>query len=155
MRLPVLPVSLLLLGSLTAFAADEDPGGEGKRTKPCRLRTLRGAYGGSFQFLNQDPATAGQPIDDRTHTPGAGITLITFDGRGTWTSRTTLSVSVFLLRLPSSGTYVVNQDCTGTREANSGDLPISVEFVIVDQGQEVFELSTRPGDVALVRLKKR
>ena len=156
-----LAVAVLLLGALggNGSATDDEDRWQAdslNKAGPCSARSLRGAYGVSFQFLNQDPGTAGQPIDDRTHTPGAGIGLITFDGKGTWTERTTLSASGFLVRIPSSGTYVVNPDCTGTREVNdSGNPPTTFEFVIVDKGQEVFELSTRPGDVAIGRLKKR
>jgi hypothetical protein len=161
MRLRVLAVAVavFLLASLNGFAKDDEGRWQvdaSNKDRPCGARSLHGTYGNSFQFLNQDPGMAGQPIDDRTHTPGAGIGLITFDGKGTWSARTTLSASGFVVRYPSSGTYVVNADCTGTRQIDdSGNPPTIFEFVIVDNGQEVFELSTRPGDVAIGRWKKR
>ena len=43
----------------------------------------------------------------------------------------------------------------GVEVDDSGNPPTTFEFVIVDKGQEVFELSTRSGDVAIGRFKKR
>jgi hypothetical protein len=124
----------------------------------CNLETLRGGYANSFQFLNaNDPGAVPAPLADFSHMPGAGVAQMTFDGRGNYTEKFTVSVGGLILRLEGSGTYTVNSDCTGTRvlNINGGPQGIPFDFVIADNGKEVHELSAQQGDVALNRWKKQ
>lgn len=125
----------------------------------CSVRTLRGAYGRSFQFLNTTPGNAGQPINFGTHTPGAGIAVTTFDGRGNFfTQAGTISIGGLIYRgITASGPYTVNANCMGSRVLNN--LPdgstVRLDFVIVDGGKEVHELSIGQGEVTVSVLKKQ
>jgi hypothetical protein len=124
----------------------------------CSLETLRGGYANSFQFLNaNDPSVVPASLGDFTHTPGAGVAQLDFDGRGNYVTKFTVSVGGLILRLEGSGTYTVNSDCTGTRvlNINGGPQGIPFDFVIADNGKEVHELSAQQGDVALGRWKKQ
>ena len=38
---------------------------------------------------------------------------------------------------PSSGTYSVNPDCTGSAVINTGNPPIPLHFVVVNHGKEI------------------
>ena len=126
--------------------------------KGCNLETLRGGYANSFQFLNAtDPSAVPSALADFTHTPGAGVALLTLDGRGNYVEKFTVSVGGLILRLEGSGTYTVNSDCTGARvlNINGGPQGLQFDFVIADNGREVHELSAQQGDVALNRWKKQ
>jgi hypothetical protein len=111
---------------------------------------LRGSYGLQFQFLNTSPDAVPATIGDFTHTPGGGIGVVTYDGRGNWTGRTTVSFGGLILRSEPSGTYTVNPDCTGTRSGTfPGGPSFELEMVIMHHGREIRELSTVQGDLAL------
>jgi hypothetical protein len=113
-------------------------GGPGDGNKRCSNRTLSGDYGGliegSIYFPNPpDPPTK---VDLRT------ISLEHYDGRQNITFRDQV---VFGGNPPdeewgsTTGTYVVNPDCTGVFHVYTGpDTPtIDVYFVIVDEGKEI------------------
>lgn len=49
---------------------------------------------------------------------------------------------------PATGTYKVNPDCTGESELNIPGNPLSpltIHFVIADDGNQVFSVSSEPG----------
>ena len=122
----------------------------------CGLRVLHGTYAVSFQFLNQDPAHVGTPIGVGTHTPGAGVGVLTFDGKGSVSGYSTFAVSGLILRqVLETGTYTVNADCTGSLNLDYAGLHSSGDIAIADNGNEVFTIGTNSGDVAISRLRKQ
>ncbi len=135
-------------GIVSEVRADE------QNAPPCSVRTLRGRYGNSFQFLNTNPLPFPVPIGVSTHTPGVGIGFVTFDGQGNYVGQTTASIGGLILHNTVSGTYTVNPNCTGSRVANFNGLTSNFEFVVVDHGKELHEVSTDPGAVALGTWKK-
>jgi len=115
----------------------------------CGPATLHGGWGVSFHLLNTDPNTVPATIGTGTHTPGAGIGRVVFDGRGNLTGQETISFGGLILRPAVWGTYTVNADCTGSISMNIADAgTFPFDFVLVDAGRELRMLSTNQGDVA-------
>lgn len=55
-----------------------------------------------------------------------------------------------------TGTYTVNADCTGSATINiEGGGELHRDIVVIDNGREVRALSTDPGTVVTVNLKKQ
>ena len=55
-----------------------------------------------------------------------------------------------------SGTYTVNPDCTGSVSGTSGDVAgITLDFLIIGGGTEVFAINTTPSVIATYDLKKQ
>ena len=124
----------------------------------CNVGVLRGTYGNSFEFLNTStPNSVPAMVGDSKFIPGAGVGLLNFNGRGSYTGQATASVGGLIFHNTVSGTYTVNPNCTGTRVIvfDGGPLTATLDFVIVDRGREVREVSTGQGDVALGSWKKQ
>jgi len=121
----------------------------------CSVATLRGNYGDWFQFLD-NRSLGGQPLAGG-YTPGAGVGVVTYDGRGNYEQVETINYGTAVFPgLQVTGTYTVNSNCTGTRILNfQGGGTNVIEFVIVDNGKEVHELSVDPAGVAVGTLKKQ
>lgn len=128
-------------------------------TKTCSVAILNGSYGNVFQFLNLPPGSpVPQPIGAGTHFAGAGFTVYTFDGMGNVSGPSRLSFGGLIISSMISGTYTVNADCTGTLSASvvgSTDPPFSLEFVIVDNGNEIHTLGVASGEIAVGTMKKQ
>lgn len=75
----------------------------------------------------------------------AAVGVLTAHGDGTLSGRITHSVNgVIIPPSPLSGTYTVNEDCTGTAVFSRGG---PADFVIVDRGRELHFIQTTPGTV--------
>jgi hypothetical protein len=145
---------IVLLGRTQAFGADGTSGSELAKNNQCTAATLHGAYG--IQFQGTRPALPPAP-------PGIiesflGIGIRTYDGEGQFTQVSTVKgvISGILYEAQSTGTYVVNEDCTGSHTLqNPGAPPSTDRFVIVDDGHEVRNTVVTPPPVfALATLLK-
>ena len=131
----------LNFASLSALADDE----------ACSAATLHGSYG----IETTGSIVASGPIG-----PVAEVGIIKFDGEGTVSQTTTVSLNGTIItnRSTLSGSYQVNQDCTGdlTLELpGAGANVISrLHFVIVDEGREVRLVNTGDGRVLLSNARK-
>jgi len=104
-----------------------------KREKPCSEQTLSGDYG---TLIEGTILPANLPL--RT------LTLVHYDGQGGFTGRDFVVVGGNPpppgqeWRL-SSGTYIVNPDCTGRATVNvePGNPPLGYHFIIVNDGRKV------------------
>src|SRR6267378_5254949 len=107
----------------------------------CTLATLKGTWGVTF-----DGTIVG-------FGPIAIVGVATFDGAGNWSrdERAVVNGNV-LPRELITGTYTVNNNCTGTTSDSIGN---SSEFVIVAHHKEMFAVGTKPGSVATITLKKQ
>jgi hypothetical protein len=109
----------------------------------CSAASLRGSYGfHGLAFIK--PA----------ETPRAIIGVFTFDGRGSWSANLTVNDNGNISQPPNTGpgTYVVNPDCTGTLYPSSGG---SVAIVVVDSGQEFYQMRTDPKEIVLYGVTKK
>jgi hypothetical protein len=91
---------LITLGSITVQQ------GHAEEQKTCSLATLRGLYvfdGTGYNIVNSVPQ------------PKAVVEFLTIKGDGTLTSLATVSLDgVIHSGIPGTGSYKVNQDCTGS-----------------------------------------
>jgi hypothetical protein len=119
---------------------------EKEAQQPCSAHTLYGSYGyhGDGTIL---PNNIDIPVG-----PYFSIGRATFDGEGkfTWTSSDFPGV-------PLTGTYTVNADCTAALVFNFPEPipPGTGNFVIVDQGKEMFTATRDPISVFLWTYKRQ
>ena len=146
---PVAAVAGLLATALSVpwTVAAQDDG----RKRSCGEHTLRGDYGLSGTGV-------------RGLGPGASeafttISLVTYDGRGGFSANGVSHGQVTGVRegLPVTGTYYVNEDCTGGQTTIiPGVPPLEDRFVIVDNGREVRTVVVAPlTTIATANLRKR
>ena len=122
---------------------------DGRRV--CRNGTLRGDYG----ILVSGIRGAGPGSTEQF----VGTALRTYDGNGGFTqvdnSHGTLTGA--RRNVPATGTYEVNDDCTGTSMIFFPGAPFPVEtaFVIVDRGEEVKDAVMAPQPNLVVAVLRR
>ena len=106
--------------------------------KECSVATLEGSFARrDTGFVMAAPAIAG---------PLAGVHLVTFDGRGAFTSAGFSSVNGAISEATGTGTYTVKPDCTGTYTSlSSAGRAGTAFFVIADNGNEIHILTTNTG----------
>jgi hypothetical protein len=125
--------ALLTLGSMTlqqAYAQQKDP--------TCTLATLKGLY--TFEATGYNIVN-GSPV------PKAVAEFLNFKGDGTLTSVATLSVNGNLVQNDVSGTgsYTVNEDCTGTLTFNGSGL--TFDLFVAPHGGRFHMIETVAGTV--------
>jgi hypothetical protein len=111
-------------------------GGEEPNGHACTVATLEGAYG--LQFQGTRPVRPPFP-------PGIesfiGVAIRTYDGQGQFTQISNVHGSVIGVEadVESVGTYLVNEDCTGSHSAQFVPTAplVTDRFVITDNGREV------------------
>lgn len=105
-------------------AQDAAPGG-------CGLHTLRGSYG----LVGSGIRGLGPGVTESFAT----VSMVTYDGRGGFTAVGVSHGQTSGVRGgPVTGTYNVNDDCTGGQTTFiPGVPPLEDSFVIVDSGREV------------------
>jgi hypothetical protein len=102
-----------------------------KKVKPCSNQTLSGDYGTLIEGT-----ILGPNLTLRT------LTLVHYDGQGGFTGKDFVVVGGNPPAeewRPSSGTYSVNPDCTGsaTVDVAPGSPPLGYHFIIVDDGRKI------------------
>jgi hypothetical protein len=118
---------------------------------PCSNATLRGAYGGTI---------TGQIVGGPLAGPVTGVIMVTYDGQGKFTVMDHLVRNGNLPALdwrPSSGTYTLNADCTGTVVSTftDGQPPAHASIVVVRRGKEVRTVVDNPGSAITAIFIKR
>ncbi len=105
----------------------------------CSNATIKGAFARRDTGFVIPPNAAPVPL--------AGVSLMTFDGDGTWTSVGFASVDGNQLQSKSKGTYTVKPDCTGHYEPDVAPpgRKGGVFFVIVEGGNGLEILPTDHG----------
>src|SRR5215472_14778903 len=101
------PQSPTHLVGISAAMADEDS---------CSLVSLRGTYAVHAQgtIVGQLPAPFPAPPF-----PLGEAGIVTFDGNGNHSGKTTVNIDGVVLTPTFNGTYTINSDCTGTITVNS------------------------------------
>jgi len=111
----------------------------------CSAETLRGAFAerdSGFLIAPPAPLMAG---------PYAGLSTVTFDGKGGVTEIGMVSLNGNSLAVTAKGTYTVNPDCTGTLTVTISPVGITSHslIVIADGGNEIEVLPIDPGLTAI------
>jgi hypothetical protein len=128
------------IAALTALALTVPPIAKAD-TKGCSNATLKGAFADKDTgFITAPPALAG---------PFAGVQTEIFDGNGVLTTAGMASLNGNIVAVTSTGTYIVNPDCTGTYTVQISPLGLTGHafFVIDDSGNELQIIVTDPGTV--------
>jgi hypothetical protein len=129
-----LSATAVVVSLVLSVAAVAQAGGE------CTTATLKGSYG-----LVQNGLLIGRGLF-------GGVAVITFDGKGNTTFRATqVSQDKGVQQVTSSGTYLVNTDCTGSAESDGA----TQEFVLVDGGREITFIETLDDRVVSWNAKKQ
>jgi hypothetical protein len=135
---------ILTLGTPTSFIqpaqAKVKPNAE--KNFNCSNATLSGKYAvlGSGFVPNGPPPAPWVPF--------AIASLMTMDGEGGLTNKVTVSRNGQISRNFDTGTYTVNEDCTGTMTINIPTAPFQLTFDLVvsdfqgNQGSEFYLIAT-------------
>lgn len=135
----VIPPLLMIIGIVAAISTlAPAANAQGK----CNLLTIKGSYGvhasGSFGTI-----------------PLATLGTVTFDGAGNISGNTTSSFGGTISSDTFTGSYTVNDDCSGTINFVYAFFTISGNTVIIDNGKEILLIETNPGAVASGVLKRQ
>jgi hypothetical protein len=117
--------------------------------KGCSNATLQGTYAYTSTGSITNPPDLAGPI--------AEVGAQTFDGNGSTAATATLSSAGTIFPLVITGTYTVNQDCTGTftlQVVSPFQTTVNVSFVIDNGGDEFQAMETNPGFV-ITRIGRR
>jgi len=104
------------------------------QARQCSNASLKGAYG----FLDAHVVLP-------AGTPFTAIGRWKFDGKGNFTNTLTINDNGTVTHASDSGSYTVNEDCTGAISILGG--AGTVEIVIVNGGNEFYELVTNPSSI--------
>ena len=115
---------------ITAAQAKKDD----ESCKKCSLKSLKGCYGYSYT------GTSGSG-------PIAAVGPINFDGDGNTSATYSVNSNGMNFQGSFTGTYTVNEDCTGAVTIHLPVLGISSNgrFVIVEEGKEALFMGTDAG----------
>jgi hypothetical protein len=80
---------------------------------------------------------------------------LTADGKGTFVGGDTVSINGRIVRRTYTAEYKVNEDCTGSYEADTSLGVVHANFVIVNHGEELRNIRTDEGQVLTFSLKKQ
>jgi hypothetical protein len=133
-------VLLALMMSSPAAAQNSSP--------HCNNKLIRGTYG--FTLEGQKLGGNG-PIGSQV-----GVAMTTFDGNENLTqidSVTVNGVHIADFSHPvANGTYKVNSNCTGTFNIQFADgrPPVTVDFVVVDNGDEIDTVVVAPANCGML-----
>jgi len=118
------------------------PGVQAGDHRECSTRSLEGSFGfTSTGTLLAVPAPSVGPFGE--------IGLQTFDGRGNTEGLATLSANGNIRRGTFQGSYVVNEDCTGSMTLGVSPIgsTVGLDFVIDGDGAEIRAIVTGTGSI--------
>lgn len=112
----------------------------------CSNASVQGGYG----FTGSTNAIVGIG-------PSAAVASFTADGNGNIVGKITQSFNGLIVRETFTATYTVNPDCTGSATAvlQPSGRTAHVNFVVVDEGNQVFNIQTDPGTIVTFTDKKK
>jgi len=142
----VVVVPIAVLSGVLALLASATPQSESLRStvqksapqSRCSARTIAGDYAYTIEGTLLISPTVTLPIH--------GISLAHYDGKGNKTQLDHVVVNGQEPEeewTPGSGTYTVNEDCTGSQEVfvnGNLDSPIRSHFIIANGGREIREV---------------
>jgi hypothetical protein len=122
----------------------------------CSEATLRGAYG--VQIQGTRPAAPPAPAGSIESV--IGVIVRHYDGSGGFTQVNNEKGSINgngPADREGSGTYQVNEDCTGSHELHIPGVPVAItdRFVIVDHGREVRHFVVSPVPIMISGVSRK
>ena len=146
-------VSMFLVSVSVAMVIVLVTFGHARAANGCSNASLQGSYG-----IHLTGGAAAGPIAVGPPWPSVAIVgLLTFDGEGRFAGNLTLRLNtptgpITQSRVPYTGTYTVNPDCTGEDtliNSLTGGFNTH-EFVLLDKGRSFYINVTTPGAPAIV-----
>jgi hypothetical protein len=139
-------------GAQSGLARAREENGD-RRGSKCSDQTVRGTYAIQMQGTRPVPLAVGGDVE-----AVIGVIIRTYDGAGGFTQIDNVKGSVTGIEpdRPGSGTYQVNEDCTGTTRFQPGPGPMIEErMVIVDAGREIRSITASPLPVMVSTVQLR
>jgi hypothetical protein len=136
----------LTIAAVTALALGIAPTAKAD----CSEATLKGHH---FAYTSTGALVAA-PIPSSVWGPYAEVGVQYFDGKGGVTFTYNASVNGSVGPGTATGTYTVNDDCTGTFTESGGGITSTFTFVIDANGQEFQAICQDPGAV-ITRIGRR
>jgi len=136
------------IGAVAAFALGVAPPANAK-DKTCSNATIQGAFVRTDQGFVIPANAAAMPL--------AGVSIMTFDGNGRWTSTGVASLNGN--QFPpstSTGSYTINTDCTGHYEPDIAPPGRTGEaFIAVVDGGNELRILPRDQTAAIICVARR
>ncbi len=118
---------------------------------PCSLASLNGHYA----IDRQGTVVAQLPGFPAPPAPLGEAALADLNGNGSFSATATVNIGGLILRLPVTGTYTVNPDCTGTVTVNTGlGLILHNAIVVIDGGKRFIGTETDTFEIVQTRGEK-
>lgn len=136
-----------LVGTWSVGARAKDPG----RKRGCDLATIKGTYG--IQMSGTRPSTPGGPLETVI-----GVVIRRYDGMGQLEQIDNIkgSITGWVEDRPGSGTYTVDENCSGVAIFMPGpNILLEERFVIVNDGDEIRSMTSVPPPVMVTTVQKR
>jgi hypothetical protein len=127
-------ISLILLVMVLGASSEVTAGG-----RECTDSTIKGSY--AFTIHGQILTPGGPLLVD-------GIAKTTFDGNGELIQLSAVAINGNIPSIwsPSSGTYTVNSDCTGTMTLiSTGQPTLHLAILVSQSGNHIHTVVTDPG----------
>ena len=146
----------VLAGTRGSSARSQSEVAESLSQPECSEATLRGLYGIQIQGTRPAPA----PAPPGTIESVIGVIVRHYDGNGGFTQINNEKGSVSGLGpvdRAGSGTYQVNEDCSGSHQLQIPGVPVVItdRFVIVDHGREVRHFVVSPAPIMVTGVSQR
>ena len=149
----ILVTASILVFSAVSFPAQNFKNPEDRETTAklaapvCNARMIRGAYGYSFAGIFYVAPSVPVSL--------ASVGTMTFDGEGGVSGQDTNSFGGEITSYPTTGSYSVSGDCTGSLNVNlPSGFVIESRIVIVNEGKDILLIQTNPGTVIHGALKQ-
>ena len=136
----------LVIVTASVLALSFAPVVQGSDGQGCSNSSVQGSYG--FSASGNTIVGVG---------PTAVVGTLTADGNGNISGKDTSSFNGAIVRETFTATYTVNADCSGSATAVfQGPLPriAHIDFVVVDNGNQIFNIVTDPGTILTFTDKK-
>jgi len=134
---------LKIVSMMLAFAGGLLAAGE-REGRACSVATLKGTYG-TIVTGTRPSGPPPAPLEQMI-----AVALTHFDGQGhsTGTDNIHGSISGAATDRPATGTYTINEDCSGTMTLLiTGAPPLELRVVVVDKGKEFRGVVMSPASV--------
>jgi hypothetical protein len=147
----VIVATAAVLGTLAgASGLRAQANAEPNRHRGCSAATIAGSYGIQISGTRPAPGGAIESV--------VGVVVRQYDGVGQFTQVDNVkgSITGMVPDRPGSGTYTVNEDCSGVVQLQPGPgILIEERLVIVDDGNEIRSMTALPAPVMVTGVHRR
>ena len=147
----VVVVAAAVVGTLAATSGlGAQSSAEPKKHRGCSDATIAGSYGIQISGTRPAPGGATESV--------VGVAVRQYDGAGQFTQVDNVkgSITGTVPDRQGSGTYTVNEDCSGVAQLQPGPgILLEERLAIVDDGNEIRSMTALPALVMVTGVHKR